>query len=170
MRHALAALMGGIEGARWQGEGQLHISLRFIGEVDDHIAKDIIGALGSIYHEPVSVKLHGVDIFGKPRTPRILWAGVEHNAGLEGLHESINQALRTVGVEDERRKFVPHITLARFTKHKRVRRIPEYLEAYSGFLLPPFDVDEFYLFRSHLGHGGASYEILETFALNKPYT
>ena len=168
MRHALVALMGGLEHARWQDENQLHMSLRFIGEVDDHIADDIVAALRTIHHSPVTLKLRGVNIFGKPRTPRILWAGVEPNPGLASLHERINQALNTVGLEDERRNFVPHVTLARFPKHKRVRRVPAYLETYSDFRWPPLEAHEFHLFRSHLGHGGAKYDILESFPLEKP--
>ncbi|MGF1606074.1 MAG: RNA 2',3'-cyclic phosphodiesterase [Rhodothalassiaceae bacterium] len=162
----LIALMGGLEGVRWQTEDQLHLTLRFIGEVDRAKAEDIRSALGLVSGEPFDVKLEGVGYFGPDRSPRLLWAGVADPAPLKHLHEKLDQALTRVGIAPESRKFKPHVTLARFRRPAAATaRLPLFLERSACLSLPAFTVTRFVLFESHLLGEGACYDAVESYPL-----
>ncbi len=113
MRADLLALMGGVPGARWQDEEQLHLTLRFIGEVERPQADDIAAALGAVTQPRPTITLAGVGTFDSKGRPHTLWAAVAPDEALRALRERITRALATVGVMPEERAFKPHITLAR---------------------------------------------------------
>lgn len=112
IRAQLLALMGGIPGARWQDEEQLHITLRFIGDVDERAAEDAALALSSVRWPPLEAALDGVGTFDKRGRVHTVWAGLRLREGLAGLHRKIDQALVRAGQAPERRAYLPHITLA----------------------------------------------------------
>ncbi|RMF12307.1 MAG: RNA 2',3'-cyclic phosphodiesterase [Alphaproteobacteria bacterium] len=164
-QHALM-LMGGVKGARWQREDQLHITLRFLGEVDGAMAGDVDEALGSITMDRFSLSLAGVGVFGTLKAPRILWAGVQPEHQIRRLHDKVERAMIGLGLVPDGRKFSPHVTLARFSTSNRGRKrnpdlevggLGAFLQAHDGFRTPPFEVSRFVLFSSHLGHDGAIY-------------
>ena len=161
----LLILMGGLEGVRWQTEDQLHLTLRFIGEVDRACAEDVRAALGLVMADPFEVKLEGVGYFGKERAPRLLWAGVADPAPLRHLHDKLDQALLRVGIAPETRKFKPHVTLARFRRPGSVTRLNTYLQSSAALSLPGFPVNRFTLFESHLCSDGACYQAVEVYPL-----
>ena len=161
----LLAIMGGVKGARWQNRDQLHITLKFIGDVDHHQLADIKATLAQIRFDNFQVEIKGTDFFGKGRAPRLIWAGLAINEPPSLLHEKINQALKPLGIPEETRKYLPHITLARL-KHLRHIKIGNFMEATAGLRLEPFMAGEFCLYQSHLGHEGALYKVLERFALD----
>ena len=115
MRDVLLAAMGGVAGARWQRDDQLHLTLRFIGEVDRHRAADIAAALGSVRIEPLNLALGGLGSFDRRGRIDSLWVGVTPQEPVAALAQRINQALRRVHVASDTRAFVPHITVARFS-------------------------------------------------------
>jgi 2'-5' RNA ligase len=163
VRAHLLALMGGVAGARWQDEEQLHLTLRFIGEVDRHRAADIDATLAGIVHPPIEVAIDGVGSFDRRGEPAALWAGVSPQEPLKTLHKKVDQALVRAGLEPERRAYVPHITLA---------RLPRGAGPIGGFLAsagrtsgPAFRVDEFRLYESRLTPEGAVYTVAERYAL-----
>jgi 2'-5' RNA ligase len=167
----LTGLSGGVMGGRWQTAAQMHLTLRFIGEVDGAKARDIAGNLGHVAAPALTVKLDGIGLFGKMTAPRVLWAGLKPPEGLVHLHDKIDRALVGAGLEPEHRKFTPHITLARFNNRGRHSGIPKGLEMFfathgkiSGH---GFAVEEFILYRSHLSDGGAAYEPLARYPLAK---
>ena len=162
VKERLAALSGGVEGARWQNIEQMHLTLRFIGEVDQPQEADIRAALAGLRFAPFQATLAGIGLFGKARRPRALWVGVDDPKPLKHLHEKIDQALVSAGVAPEERKFTPHVTLARF-RGGRANRLEDFLDSYAGLTLPAFDVNSFALFSSHLSHTGASYRVEEAF-------
>ena len=162
IKERLAACRGGIEGARWQNTEQMHLTLRFIGEVNPLRQADIHAALASLRFTPFQVTLAGIGLFGKARKPRALWVGVEDAKPLRHLHEKIIHSLLGAGVAPEERKFMPHVTLARFSGG-RARRLEDYLDHYAGLALPAFDVRSFALISSHLSQAGARYRVEETF-------
>lgn len=86
IRERLLGLMGGVSGVRWQTGGQLHITLRFIGEVPSQLADAIAAALGSVRHSPFDLSLNGIGTFGRPGQPGVLWAGVAPHEALKSLH------------------------------------------------------------------------------------
>ena len=103
IRTQLRALMGGIPGARWQDDAQLHITLRFIGEVDERAAEDAALALSAVHWPPLEVALEGVGTFDSRGRINAVWAGIRPREGLAGLHRKIDQALVRAGQPPERR-------------------------------------------------------------------
>jgi len=161
-RMALAMLRGDLHGARWLRDDQLHLTLRFIGEVAPGTAEDIHEALHEIEFSPVEVALDGLGVFGKMRQPRSLWAGVADPRPLTALHGQIETALARVGLPSKERRYIPHVTLARFKR--RPARLEGFLAEHEGFAAPPFTAEHVTLFRSHLSQHGARYEIEERFS------
>ncbi|MCA1748654.1 MAG: RNA 2',3'-cyclic phosphodiesterase [Parasphingopyxis sp.] len=164
-REMLIDLMEGLPGARWQDDEHLHLTLRFIGEVDGHRAEDIAAALGRVAHPPIEVTLSGLGRFGKPGRPRALWVGAEPRAPLKALHEQVNTLLSTVGLEPERRAYLPHVTIARLGSG--TAPIDHYLSENAGVALPPFRAEHFGLFESTLSHQGASYAMIARYPLDR---
>ena len=118
MRDALLALMGGVANARWQTGEQLHLTLRFVGEVDRHQAEDIAAALGSVHHPALTLMLEGAGQFDRKGRTDTLWVGVSPQDAVKLLHNKIDRALQRVGVPPETRAFLPHITIARFGRNE----------------------------------------------------
>ena len=148
---------------RWQDEAQLHLTLRFIGEVERPLAEDLAAALARVRGERVTVRIAGVGRF-EQRNSGALWAGVEPKAPLVALAARVERACQSAGVEPERRAFHPHVTLARW-KGRRTREIADFLERNRGLASAPFEVDRFILFESRLSRHGAHYEEAASYAL-----
>lgn len=161
-RHCLDAIAGGPPGWAWQREDQLHVTLRFIGEVERPVAEDIAAALTSIRAPSVDLGLHGVGFFDQGRQG-VLFARAVQRPPLEALHKKIDRALFSVGLEPDRRAFLPHITLAR--RRRSAAEPTAWLEAHAGLNAPPETVDEFILYESRLGHDGAHYEAIAEYPL-----
>ncbi len=156
LRDQLYALASGLPGARWVDAPNLHLTLRFIGEVDGHAAEDVDAALAGVQSRRFSVTLSGVGQFGDERRLRALWVGVEPNEALERLQAKIETALQRAGLEPEKRKFKPHVTLARFRTNPG-ERLRDYIVQRALFRADPFEVREFTLFSSYLAREGAIY-------------
>ena len=152
----LSGLMGGVAGARWQDEANLHLTLRYIGEVDSRVADDVVAVLEGLTFAPLELRLAGVGTFDRKDQGRPLWAGVTPHDALNGLHKKIDHALLRAGVEAEHRAYLPHITLARFGRGKG--DAVEWLAANGGLSSAPFMLDHVALYESHIGGGGAHYE------------
>src|SRR4051794_9007469 len=133
---------------RWQSDEQLHVTLRFVGEVDRPLAEDLAVALGHIHADGFELRVNGVGRF-EQRNSGALWAGVEPKEPLAALAARVERACQSIGLEPERRVFHPHITLARW-KGRRSREIASFLERRGGLTSEPFDVDRFILFESRL--------------------
>jgi 2'-5' RNA ligase len=148
---------------RWQDELQLHLTLRFVGEVDRPIAEDLAAALGRIRARPFSIFINGIGRF-EQRNSGALWAGVEPKSHLAALNTKIERACQQVGLEPEHRAFHPHITMARW-KGRRTREVADFLELQRGLVSQPFEIDAFSLFESRLSKHGAHYEEAVRYAL-----
>lgn len=163
IRAALIAAMHGISGARWQDDEQLHLTLRFIGEVDHHRAEDIAAALGGLHAPAVCARLAGVDLFDRRGRPHMVWAGVEPIDPLAALHRKVDQLLARVGVAPETRAFVPHITLARLGRGSGP--VAPFLALHSDLASAPFPFAHVTLFESEMGHGGSRYHPVARYPL-----
>jgi 2'-5' RNA ligase len=163
IRERLLAAMGGVAGARWQDEAQLHLTLRFIGEVDRHAARDVDAALSAIHYPRFEIALAGIGTFDRRGEPAALWAGVAPHEPLKILHKKVDQGLARAGLEPERRSFAPHITLARLSRGGGP--VLGFLAAAGGLASRPFAVDEFSLFESRLTPEGAVYTRLARYSL-----
>ncbi len=156
VRDALLAQMGGVIGARWQSDEQLHLTLRFLGEVDRHQAADIDAALATVKVQPFELRLGDIGSFDHRGRVDTLWAGVRPREAVAALAQRIDSALARVGIAPETRAFVPHITLARLGRDAG---------DIGGFMVKPmipvlFPVTGFGLWESRLGHGGADYSVI----------
>lgn len=148
---------------RWQDDEQLHLTLRFIGEVDRPVADDIAAALSRISASRFHLQIAGVGRF-EQRSSGALWAGVEPKSPVAALAAKVERACQQTGIEPERRAFHPHITLARW-KGRRTNEVQRFLERTSGLASKPFEVAEFILFESRLSRHGAHYEEVATYTL-----
>jgi 2'-5' RNA ligase len=153
------------EGAdfRWQDDDQLHLTLRFIGEVERPVADDIAAALGRVEAPAFALRLSGVGRFER-RSGGALWAGVEPRDDVAALAAKIERACQEAGLEAERRAFHPHITVARW-KGRRSREAADFLQRHSALASEPFEVGSFTLFESRLSRHGAHYEEVVSFGL-----
>jgi 2'-5' RNA ligase len=113
VRERLRLVQGGIEGVAWTRPENLHLTLRFIGDVEEPEVAEIDKALAGIDEAGFSLGLSGVGLFGTPDRPRVLWAGVAASAALSHLQAKVERAVTLVGLEPERQRFTPHVTLGR---------------------------------------------------------
>ena len=159
MRQRLAgvALAGGVPGARWVAPESYHLTVRFIGEVDEGRFDDIDAALSRVQTTAFDLTLEGVSTFGKESAPHTLWVGVQRNEALASLHGKVDRALVSIGFEPESRKYSPHVTLARL-KEASFPRLGAFVAEHALFRAGPAPIDRFVLFSSFLSRSGAIYE------------
>ena len=155
-RARLESLANGLPGARWLPPENLHLSLRFLGELDGALATDVDEALSALRMPAFQLALKGVSHFGEGRKIRTLWAGVEPEPALTRLRDKVEQAVIRAGVPSEPRKFKPHVTLARF-KSSPGPALQDYLVQHALFRAAPFPAESFILYSSFLSASGAIY-------------
>ena len=148
---------------RWVGDEQLHLTLRFVGEVERPIANDLAAALEPIRSDRFDLRISGVGRFDQ-RRGGALWAGVEPKPPVAALAAKIERICQSVGLEPERRAFHPHITLARW-KGRSNRAVDVFIERHGGLSSEPFTLDRFILFESHLSRHGPHYEEIQVYPL-----
>lgn len=161
----LAILAGGLPGARWVAPENMHLTLRFIGEVSRDVAEDIDEMLAGVSAPGFDLHLQGVGIFGQGTKTRAVWVGVQPSDPLNFLQAKVESAVVRGGQPPEGRKFTPHITLARFSGHTDANRTQHFIEGNNLFRAGPWTVDRFTLFESHLGKGGSVYTPLADYEL-----
>lgn len=159
----LSMLRAGLPGARWIDPDNYHITLRFIGDVDDVTAHEFASLLADVRIEPFRLRLDGLGSFGG-RKPRAIWAGVERSEPLQALQRAHERAARGAGLPPEPRNFTPHVTLARL-RNVRAEAAARYLEANGFFSAGPFEVSQFVLLSSRASTGGGPYVVEEAYPL-----
>lgn len=161
----LSMMCSGVPGAHWTDPSNMHLTLRFIGEVEESAAEDIEALLAGIAAPAFSLELSGVNTFGEGTKARALWAAVQPSADLAHLQAKVESAVVRAGQPPEGRKFTPHVTLARLVK-PQPPRLMAFLEGNALFQAGPFRVDQFTLFESRLGKGSPVYIPLVDYPLN----
>ncbi len=156
IRHELSTIAHGIPGARWVPEENYHLTLRFIGACENWQAHDVDEALAGIRARPFELSLGGLGTFERQGRVQALWVGAQRSEALSLLQSKIENALRRVGLESERRRFAPHVTLAR-TDGADPAKIAAFMQRHNLFRAAPVRIDRFTLFSSHLGRECASY-------------
>jgi len=154
VREQLALLCFGLPDARWTPTEQLHLTVRFIGEVEGSRMLDVREALEAVRVAPFDMRLRGLGHFPPRGRPHVLWAGVEKNGPLAALHDKVEAAVVRTGLPPEGRNFAPHVTLARL-KGTPPRRVADYLTDHALFSAGPFPVSDFHLYSSVLTPKGA---------------
>ena len=162
VRDLLLDLMEDSEDLRWVGGDNLHLTLKFIGEVERPLANDIAAALAAIRYPAFDLAIHGVGQFTR-RNGGALWAGVVSREPVAALAAKVDRACVSAGLEPEHRAFHPHITLARW--NRRSRGVAQLVQAHNRLTSDPWRVGAFTLFESRLSRHGAHYEEVANFAL-----
>jgi 2'-5' RNA ligase len=152
-----------MDGARWIAVQDMHITIRFLGDIDRRTANDFADLIQEPLEGPFEVRLKGLGSFGG-RQPRAIWAAVEPVAALERIAQTHERAARSCGLAPETRAFVPHVTLARL-KGTRPEHVAKYLERNGRFEMPPFLVERLVIFSARPGTGGGPYVVEESFPL-----
>jgi len=160
---SLLTLQSGVPGARWQTREQLHLTLRFIGEADGRDAMAIDDALATISDPVFSIELKGVGSFGGKR-PHSLWAGVAANEALFHLQRKIESALQRIGLEADRRKYTPHVSLAKL-KGAQNGHVLDFLTDHALYASGPFAANGFILYSSLLTPNGSIYRAEKAYQL-----
>jgi len=162
IRVALVGIMGGIAGARWQRDDQLHLTLRYIGEVDHRTADEVALAVSRIHADAIVTALHGVGQFTKLGRTDAIWAGLSPGDALARLHKKVDHAIVALGLPAEGRAYLPHITLGRLPRSLGANgEIDAFVAAHAGLASAPFTFSHITLFESQLTRDGARYEVVD---------
>jgi 2'-5' RNA ligase len=160
---ALASLRGGLPGARWIDPENYHLTLRFIGDVDDMIAHEVVSMLGRVRRGAFELRFEGLSSFGG-RKPRAVVATLSPSQPLIEVQAEQERMMQRIGLEPEGRKYIPHVTLARL-RDSSSRQVAEYLAARGLFRTSPFRVSRFVLLSSRDSVGGGPYVVEEAYPL-----
>lgn len=157
----LMALMKGVPGAQWRPRENLHLTLRFFGEVAEPVADEIDVALGEVAEAngPFEMRLKAAGAFGGA-DPHALWVGAAENPALRRLAADCERAARRAGLKPDPQKFKPHVTLA-YLSRTELSRVHAFETRLGLFETPPFDVSTFGLYSSHTRKSAPSIYRLE---------
>lgn len=153
--------------ARWTPPDQFHLTLRFLGDVEEDTSDQLIEVLAEAKVEPFELGGDGLDVFPSRRRPRVLVARIDRHPQLMRLQQQIDRRVLGLGIPEDRRSFNPHVTLARL-KGAGPQEVREFMKQHADFRLGAFRVDRFHLYRSDLGPNGAVHTVLETYRLTDP--
>ena len=159
IKDQLDDLCAGVSGARWVSREQMHLTLRFIGEVETRQFEAIQTVLAGIRCASFEMALKGVGQFPPKGKPRVLWAGITAPRPLHQLAGKVEAALRQAGIPPEDRPFSPHITLARLKTPPPPEAVSQYFRRYAAFQTGSLTVERFRLMSSVLARTGATYKV-----------
>ena len=164
VKQRLDGIIKPIRGVRWQDTSQMHLTLRFIGDVEDEAVNRLRELLGNISRPSFNMTIHGLGSFPGKGYPRVIWAGVEQIQALMDLQNDVEQACRETGLEPEQRSFIPHITLGRVNSASR-DEVHTYIKSLVDFEVNNIPVDTFTLYSSELRIDGAVHMPVKTYPL-----
>ena len=159
----LALMRGGVAGARWLEPEDYHVTLRFVGDVDGSVARDIDETLGDIRRPKAPISFEGLSWFGGDK-PRAIVAKVKPDSALMDLQAEQERRLRRIGIEPETRKYTPHVTLARM-RAVRQAAVANYLAMHGALVADAFTAERFVLYSAREGSGGGPYVVEAAYPL-----
>src|SRR5882757_7417932 len=160
---SLSMLRGGLPGARWIDPENYHVTLRFIGDVDDVIAQEVGSMLGRVRRGSFELRVEELKSFGG-RKPRAIVATLGPAQAVMELQAEHERLMQRVGLEPEGRKYIPHVTLARL-RDSSSRQVADYLSLRAPLHSPLFTVSRFVLFSSRASIGGGPYVVEAAYPL-----
>ena len=163
VRDLLIDVMDDSPALRWVGDEQLHLTLRFVGEVERPVANDIAAELLHLKAPAFKLRIKGVGKFER-KSGGALWAGIDPKEPVVALAGKVERAIQQAGLEPEHRAFAPHITLARWNR-RNGEAVDTFLRRNADLRSDPFTVDRFVLFESKLSRHGPHYQEVAEFAL-----
>ncbi|MGE0765821.1 MAG: RNA 2',3'-cyclic phosphodiesterase [Hyphomicrobiaceae bacterium] len=161
VRTRLGLLRGPLPGAKWIETENMHITLRFAGDIDNREADELVGFLDGIEAAPFQIMIREMGAFGG-RDPRAIYAGIERNPELEHLQRAVERACRSAGLVAEPRAFKPHVTLARL-RGTKADVVARFLGSRGSIAIGPITIDQFALFSSRPNVGGGPYVVENVF-------
>jgi RNA 2',3'-cyclic 3'-phosphodiesterase len=153
---SMAMLRGGLPGARWIDPENYHLTLRFIGDIEDALGEEIADLLSKVERPPFDLRIEGLDSFGGNK-PRAVVAAVPAVAQLVELQADHERIMQRVGLQPER-KYRPHVTLARL-RDTSSRQVADFLSIKQPFRSSVFSVSRFVLYSSRASVGGGPYVV-----------
>lgn len=168
VRENLAALIASMRAItkepRWLRAENLHVTLKFLGEVAEAKVDVIRSALGGIRSEkPVALEFRGFGFFPNEKHPRVFWAGMEASSNLKTLAGDIEGAIEKLGIAREKREFSPHLTLGRFERPRLPEVLRKLVADNQQREFGSLRTNEFHLIQSKLKPAGAEYTTVATF-------
>jgi 2'-5' RNA ligase len=167
VKNRIADICRDLPGARPVSREQLHLTLRFIGDVDEDTfasaRETLAGLTGGSFH----LTIRGIGHFPPGKLPRVLWAGLEDSSPLMELQQQVEQSLVEAGIAPDGRRFSPHLTLARL-KETPFATVAHLEEQQRELVAGPFPVEEFHLYSSTLNRAGAIHVKMQTYPLSRP--
>lgn len=157
IRMRLSLIRAPLGGAKWIEAANMHITLRFVGDIDGRTADEFAELLADVRFRPFTLSIQGVGAFGG-RDPRVLWAGVDAEPELDALYRANERAARAAGIEPDGRDFKAHVTLARL-RRVRARDAARFLEENGNLRTEPFVATRFVLLSARPGSGGPPYVV-----------
>jgi len=170
VRTELAALADDfLKDTRWTPEGNLHLTLRFIGEATEEKQAAMEAALAQVRVEPFVLPVGGLGVFPPRGAAKVLWAGIGHgHTRLHQLRKQVDEALLAVDLTLDVRIFSPHFTVARLGENTDAKRLAKFLHRHRAFEAPPFRVTAFELYASELQPGRPpAYRAVRSYALGE---
>ena len=156
----ITRLQSGLDGAKWSPAENLHLTLRFVGDIAHTQAQDLDVALAAIRRAPFDVSLMGAGFFGH-QEPHSVWLGVKDNSHLIALHQACERACRQIGLVGEARAFKPHVTVCYLPRGQALEPVLAYQSRHALFEAGPWRADRFYLYSSHPSKKGPSHYSIE---------
>ena len=168
LRNPVEELKPLAKSARWTRPEGMHVTLKFIGNVDAGKLAPVREALTGVRSEaPVEMRVRGMGFFPDARRPRVLWCGIEASANLAPLAAAAERALESLGIPPEERKFTPHLTLARVNDSRRLAGLIRAVESMQSREFGSAHATEFHLFESVTRPSGAEYRKVESYPFVK---
>jgi 2'-5' RNA ligase len=164
---ALAPRQTGIAGARWRPLEALHVTLRFVGEVREDVARDLDAELAAIRGAAFEIELSSAGAFGDGPDLHAVWAGVREAEPLGRLARACEVAARRCGLKPDSRHYRPHVTLA-YLRHPDPTKVAAWVQANNLLHSPPIPIDRFGLYSSHQTKAGSVYRLEAEYALPPP--
>ena len=163
----LDMMKGGIVGARWMERDNYHLTLRFVGDIEENLARDLAEALDGVAVPSFVIRLKGLGAFGGAK-PHAIYANAELTPELKRLQSAHERVCQQVGLMGESRKFTPHVTLARL-RRADAGDVQRYVAAHNLYESRPFQVDRFVLYSARPSRGGGPYAIAADYPLGGRY-
>jgi 2'-5' RNA ligase len=154
-------------GVRWEPDGKLHCTLKFLGDAREEVLPDIVSALADVASStpPFPIRYSGLGCFPDKREPRIIWVGIEDSNGiLQKLAQTVERRMETLGFKPEQRIYHPHVTLGRVKSSRRMRELLAMMETVT-FESSPVYLREIELVKSELKARGSVYTMVAKMTL-----
>jgi 2'-5' RNA ligase len=162
----LEVLQKHLDGVKWIEQQQMHLTIRFLGNVDEYLYQKLLSNLKIIHSPSFVYSIKGVGVFPNVHRPKVLWAGVEADDRLSTLYQKIEKVVVSSGFDPEERDYKPHITLGRVKQRLHSEECQSFLEKYENLEITDIKVDNFILYQSRLTRHGALHQQVQQYSLS----